>query len=71
MTAEQKAALKRAFNTPGTDFIYIDGWANEWLKDAYNAAIDAGYIKSTCETGDQYTALIGRLTAKGRKEILA
>ena len=66
LDAEQMASLRRAFIDNRADFITIDGWTNDWLRRCASEAEGAGYLKSSEHEGDQYTAIIYRLTKRGR-----
>ena len=51
------------------DFIIIDGWTNEWLRETAAQGEAAGYLQSRVHQGQQYTAVVYRLTDAGRKAL--
>lgn len=75
MPSEQKLidSLKRAFkDCDHKTFIIFDGQTmrSDFLRAAWNLAIDRGWIESRPYDEEQYSAYHGYLTPKGRKELL-
>lgn len=68
---EWQRMLQRAFVLAGADHIIVDGWSSPHQRRAMQDAIDAGWLYTTWHEGDQYTAIIGKLSEKGRAALFS
>lgn len=69
--ADLIASLMRACNDMPYGFIVMDGQIgrNKFLKESWEMAIDKGWITVHDYEEDQYAALHGYFTDKGRKDL--
>lgn len=63
---EWQRMLHRAFVLARADHILVDGWSSPHQRQAMQAAVDAGWLYTAMHEGDQYTAIIGKLSEKGK-----
>ena len=68
LNPDQVAALRRAFVDNEDDYILVDGWTNQWLRECVDRAMSAGILRQTAYVeGEQYSAFKFELTDAGRR----